>query len=157
MKMPTPTATQQLAASLAKYDPAIAATAKGALARLRKRLPGAVELAYDNYNALAVGFGPSDRASDVILSIALYPRWVTLFFLHGARLPDPKKLLRGNGARVRHIVLKEPADISSRDVEALIAAAVKLSPKPIDATQRRQLIIKSVSAKQRPRRPARRG
>jgi hypothetical protein len=148
-----PTPAQQLATFLKKYDPAVAVVARGALARLRKRLPGAMELVYDNYNALAIGFGPSERASEVVLSIALYPRWVTLFFLHGARLADPKKLLKGGGARVRHIVLRAAADIGSKDIEALIRAALKLGLRPIDPHQRRQLIIKSVSAKQRPRRP----
>jgi hypothetical protein len=147
------TPARQLAAGLAKYEPSVAASAKGALSRLRKRLPGAVELVYDNYNALAVGFGPSERASEVIVSIALYPRWVTLFFLQGVRLPDPQQLLKGSGSRVRHIVLREPADIESPGIEALIRVAAKLSAKPIEAAQRRRLIIKSISKKQRSRRP----
>jgi hypothetical protein len=148
-----PTPAQQLARFLKKYDPAVAAVARGALARLRKRLPGAMELVYDNYNALAIGFGPSQRASEVVISIALYPRWVTLFFLHGARLADPKKILKGSGTRVRHIVLHAAADIGSKDIQALISAALKLAGDPIEGRQRRQLIIKSVSNKQRPRRP----
>jgi hypothetical protein len=148
-----PTPAQQLASFLKKYDPAVATVARGALARLRRRLPGAMELVYDNYNALAIGFGPSQRASEAIISIALYPRWVTLFFLYGARLADPKKILKGSGTRVRHIVLRAAADIGSKDIEALISAALKLAGQPIDHRQRRQLIIKSVSAKQRPRRP----
>jgi hypothetical protein len=148
------TPARQLAACLAKYEPSVAASAKGALRRLRKRLPGAVELVYDNYNALAVGFGPSERASEVIVSIALYPRWVTLFFLYGVRLPDPQQLLKGRGSRVRHIVLREPADLESPGIEALIGAAAKQSAKPIEAAQRRRLIIKSISKKQRSRRPA---
>src|SRR5215470_12483912 len=152
--MPTPAAAKQLAGFLAKYDPAVASVAKAALTRLRKRLPGAVELVYDNYNALAVGFGPSERASEVIFSIAVYPRWVSLFFLQGARLSDPHGLLQGKGNRVRHIVLSKAAEISSPEIESLIAAALKSAAKSIDGKQRRQLIIKSVSAKQRPRRPA---
>jgi hypothetical protein len=147
------TPAQQLATLLKKYDPAVAAVARGALARLRKRLPGAMELVYDNYNALAIGFGPSQRASEVVISIALYPRWVTLFFLHGAQLSDPRNILKGSGTRVRHIVLRAAADIGSKDIETLISAALKLAGQPIDPRQRRQLIIKSVSAKQRPRRP----
>ena len=57
------TPARQWAAFLSKYDPAIAGVAKAALARLRKYVPGAVELVYDNYNALVVGFGPSEHAS----------------------------------------------------------------------------------------------
>jgi hypothetical protein len=144
---------QQLAGFLAKYDPAVAAVARGTLARLRKRLRGATEIVYDNYNALAIGFGPGERASEAIISIAVYPRWVSLFFLQGARLEDPAKLLKGKGARVRHIVLGEARDIDSADVDALISAALKAAARPIDPKAKRQLIIKSISAKQRPRRP----
>jgi hypothetical protein len=151
--MPPKTPAKQLAGFLAKFEPRVAAAARAALSQLRKRLPGAMELVYDNYNALAIGFGPSQRASEVVISIALYPRWVTLFFLHGARLADPRKILKGSGTRVRHIVLRAAADIGSKDIEALICAALKLAGQPIDRRQRRQLIIKSVSAKQRPRRP----
>jgi hypothetical protein len=60
--MPTKTPAQQLAGFLAKFEPRVAASARAALSRLRKRLPGAIELVYDNYNALAIGFGPSDKA-----------------------------------------------------------------------------------------------
>src|SRR5580700_7763599 len=116
---------KQLAAFLAKFEPDVATIAKGALARLRKRLPGAYELVYDNYNALAVAFSPRDTSSAAIFSIAVYPRWVSLFFAQGARLPDPKKLLQGGGNRMRHIVLSSPHDICDPDVEALIRAALK--------------------------------
>ena len=149
---PKKTPTQELAGFLAKYDPAVATIARAALARLRKRLPGATEIVYDNYNALAVGFGPGDRSSEAIISIAVYPRWVSLFFLQGARLNDPAKLLKGSGTKVRHIVLSGVRDIGSADVDALIAAALAAALRPIDPKAKRRLIIKSVSVKQRPRR-----
>ena len=60
---------RQLASFLGKYDPAIAARARASIALMRKRLSTATELVYDNYNALAIGFGPSDRASEAIFSI----------------------------------------------------------------------------------------
>src|SRR3981081_2754442 len=96
----------QLAGFLAKYTPEIAALAKDIRAKMRKRLPGAFELVYDNYNALAIGFGPSERTSDAIFSIALFPRWVSLCFLQGAGLLDPHKLLKGKGKQARHIVVR---------------------------------------------------
>ncbi len=138
---------------LALYDPAIARTARGVLARLRKQLPGAVELVYDNYNALVVGFGATERASDAVLSVALYPRWVTLFFLDGRKLVDPKGLLEGDGKQVRRITLAGAADVESAAVRALIRQAVRAASPPIDAHGKRRMIIKSVSKQQRPRRP----
>lgn len=144
---------QALAGFLAKFDPAIATVARGALTRLRKRLPGATELVYDNYNALAIGFGPGPKTSEAIVSIAVYPRWVSLFFLRGARLKDPDGILKGSGTTARHIVLRRASDIGSREVDALITAALAASSRPIDPKAKRKLIIKSVSARQRPRRP----
>jgi hypothetical protein len=137
-----------------KYTPEVGATARAALARLRERVPGAVELVYDNYNALAIGFAASERASDVVVSLALYPRWVSLFFLQGAQLPDPRKVLRGGGKIVRHVVLKSADDLDEPTIRELIAHALELAPKKFDATSQARIVIKSVSAKQRPRRPA---
>jgi hypothetical protein len=141
---------RQLNDLLAKYTPEVRAVAKSALARLRGLIPGAVELIYDNYNALAIGFGPNDRASDAIISVALYPRWVNLFFLHGAKLPDPAGILKGSGSRVRHVVLERPDEIDEPEVLALIHAAIEQSAQPFPA--RRKVIVKSISANQRPRR-----
>ncbi len=142
----------QLDGFIDRYAPEIGATARAALARMRARLPGAIELVYDNYNALAIGFSPTERASDVIFSIALYPRWVSLFFLRGAELSDPQKLLQGSGKVARHIVLEDAAVLDKPAVRALMAQALKRSAKPIDRKAQGRIVIKSISAKQRPRR-----
>jgi hypothetical protein len=145
---------EQLAGFIARYAPEIGALAHAVLAKMRARLPGAIELVYDNYNALAIGFGPSERTSDVIFSIALYPRWVSLFFFDGVGLPDPQKLLKGSGKTVRHIVLETAADLDKPAVRALMKHALERADKPLDKANRSRIIIKSISAKQRPRRPA---
>ena len=138
---------------MARYRPEIAQLGRAALATLRARLPGAVEMVYDNYNALVIGFSPNERPSDAILSIALYPRWINLYFLQGATdLPDPERLLRGSGNVVRSIRLTAAADLDKPAVRALIAAALAQADPPIDPTKRRRLIIRSVSSKRRPRR-----
>jgi hypothetical protein len=144
-----------LASFLAKYTPEIVALAGAVLDKMRERLPGAIELVYDNYNALVIGFGPTERASDAIFSIALYPRWVNLFFLHGADLPDPQKLLKGNGKVVRSITLKDAAVLDRPAVQALMTTALARATLPFDDTQPGRMVIKSISPKQRPRRPAR--
>ena len=145
---------QQLDVFLDRYTDAIASDMRRALRYLRRRVPGATELVYDNYNALAVGFGPGERASEAVLSLVAYPRWVSLFFLQGAGLPDPAKLLKGSGTRVRHIVLTTPDVLVATDVDALIAAALRSARVTIDPAGKRTMIIKSVAARQRPRRPA---
>ncbi len=145
---------EQLTGFIGKYTPEIGVLAQTVLVKMRARLPGAIELVYDNYNALVIGFGPTERASDLIFSIALYPRWVSLFFTQGAGLPDPQKLLKGSGKIFRHIVLKEATDLDKPAVQALMAGALKRSAKPLDNTLPDRIVIKSISAKQRPRRPA---
>jgi hypothetical protein len=124
------------------------------LAKLRQLVPNAVEMVYDNYNALIVGFCPGMRPSEAILSIALMPRWITLCFLQGRGLPDPEKRLRGDGNIVRSVRLENGAKtLDQPDVRTLIGEALQRAKVPIPARQKRQFLIKSVSAKQRPRRP----
>ncbi len=79
---------------------------------------------------------------------------LTLCFLKGAKLSDPKKLLRGGGNIVRNIHLTSPAQIDEPDVMDLVQQAIAAAapPFPGDGTGLRT-IIKSISAKQRPRRP----
>jgi hypothetical protein len=150
----TELAEAQLDGFLAKFLPDVENTARQALKKTRAYLPGAIELVYDNYNALAIGFGPTERASDAIFSIALYPRWVSFFFLlNGTKLRDPQRYLKGSGNQVRHIVLESAEMLDDPIVQDLMEQALELSPRQIDAAQPRRLIIKSVSAKQRPRQP----
>ena len=144
----------QLAGFIARYTPEIGARAEAALAKMRERLPGAIELVYDNYNALAIGFSPTEKTSDAIFSIALFPRWVSLFFLQGGtNLPDPHNLLQGSGKQVRHIVLKDAATLDQPAVQELITSALERAARPLDGSKPGRLVIKSVSEKQRPRRP----
>ena len=155
----SPDGQKQLDSFLDKYDPEIAAFARRALAKMRKLVPGAIEMVYDNYNWLVIGFGPSERPSEAIFSIVLPPGRVSLCFLQGAGLPDPAQRLEGSGNVVRNIRLYEAGKADGKvldDPEVLTLMNVALNrakvPMPIGA--RRKLIIRSVSAKQRPRRPS---
>ena len=140
---------------ISKYSPEVAAEGRAALTKMRRLVPGAVELVYDNYNWLVVGICPSERASDAVLSLVFAPRWITLCFLqNGPELRDPNGLLRGSGKRVRNIRLESAKDLDKPAVRSLIEEALARSRVPIDGTGRGPIVIRSVSAKQRPRRPA---
>lgn len=145
---------QQLAAFIAKFDPAIGRLVRAARSALRQRLPTAIELVYDNYNALAIGFATTERTSDVIVSLAVYARGVNLYFMYGARLPDPHRLLQGGGNQGRFIRLERAATLEEPSIEALLRAAVRLARSPLPSSGRGRTIIRSVSRRQRPRRPA---
>ena len=145
---------RQLAGFIAKFDPAVATLTRAALQILRARFPTAVTLVYDNYAALAIGFGPNERASEAIISLAVYARGVNLYFIQGAILPDPLGLLQGSGNQGRYIRLRRAAQINDPGVEALLRAAEREGDTPLPAKGRGYTVIKSISAKQRPRRPS---
>ena len=139
---------------IGRFSEKVAAQARAAVSAMRRRLPGAMVLVYDNYNALAIGFGANDRVSGIVFSIAVYPRWVSLFFSAGTQLDDPHGLLKGQGARVRHIVLTETELLDDPRVIALMDQALVLASPAIRPGGKGEVLIKSVSAWQRPRRPA---
>jgi hypothetical protein len=143
----------QLAMFMARYSPDVVHTAKGALSALRKRFAGTQELVYDNYNALVVAWSPTGRVSEVICSIALYPRWVNLFFMQGAKLKDPTKRLRGT-AKIKNVILESAKTLDEPAVRALLASALDVAIVAPRGTAKPVTIIKSISAKQRPRKPA---
>ena len=158
MKSPAPSVastasgSKQLATFIAKFDPKVAKLIRACRAEMRKLLPTAIELVYDNYNFFVIGYASTERASDAILSIAAAANGVGLAFLHGASLPDPKKLLLGSGKQNRFIRLPTIETLRSLDVLALIRAAVGQAKTPLPATGGGYTVIKSISAKQRPRR-----
>lgn len=143
----------QVASFLAKYSPAIEAQLTDARRRLRGFFPRGFELVFDNYNALVFGISPTERASDAFLSIAGYPKWVTLFFLHGTSLSDPNGLLEGQGKQIRSIRLADPSQMNEPEVEALIAQAVLPHQPTLLTAPALATIVKTAVAKQRPRRP----
>ena len=149
------TAQAQLNGFMSKYTPAVAKEGRAVVAKMRKLLPGATQMVYDNWNFLVVGFGPSERVSDAVLSVAFAPRWIVLCFLqNGPKLPDPTKILRGSGNVVRNVRLMKATDFDTPAVRALVKAALATARVPIPKSGRGPLITKSISAKQRPRRPA---
>ncbi len=151
----TSPAEEQLDTFLAKYTPAIQKQARAMRRKMQARFPHAFEMVYDNYNALVIGYCPTHRPSEAIFSLALLPDHVSLCFLQGAgKLSDPKKVLQGSGNTARHIKMKRPEELDLPDVKALIKEAEQHAVKPFDKNVKGLLVIRSISAKQRPRRPA---
>jgi hypothetical protein len=150
--MTTVTPASELAKLVANYSPEIARAFTVARRKMRAFVPRGYELVYENYNALAIGYGPGQKASHAILSIVAYPRWVTLFFLYGANLKDPKSILDGTGSRVRSIRLQSPNDLDGPDVQQLIAQALATHAEALAKCPRLTLVIRSVASKRRARR-----
>jgi hypothetical protein len=142
---------KQLDGFIAKFDPANQKLIRAVRKALQKKFRRANELVYDNYNFFVIGYGPSERPSEAVLSMAAGANGVGLCFLYGASLPDPKKILLGSGNQTRFIRLENVGVLKRPEVQALIDAAVAYSKVPFPASGRGKLIIRSISAKQRPR------
>ena len=135
-----------------KFEPDRQTLIRAIRRKLRKRFPTGTELAYDNYNFFVIGYSPTERPSDAIVSIAAAANGVGLCFIQGARLPDPQKVLVGSGKQTRFIRLPSAAVLDRPEVKALLAAAAADSKTAFPLRGRGKLVIRSVSSKQRPRR-----
>jgi hypothetical protein len=145
-------AERQVQGFIAKFEPRHQALIRAVRKALRQRFRTAYELAYDNYNFFVLGYGPTERPSDCVVSIAAGANGVGLCFIHGAHLPDPDRLLLGSGTQTRFIRIESASVLLRPAVKALMAAAVVRAKTPFPARGSGTLIVRSVSAKQRPRR-----
>src|ERR1051325_11607463 len=94
-------AEERVAGFIAKFEPKHQALIRAVRRALRRRVSPAFEFVYDNYNFLVFWYGPSERPSDAVLSIAAGAKGVSLCFLHGAKLADPQRVLLGSGKQTR--------------------------------------------------------
>ena len=148
----TRNAEDQLRSFIAKFEPNHQRVIRAVRRVLRREFPAANELVYDNYNFFVIGYSPTERPSDSIFSIAAASNGISLCFIHGATLPDPKKLLIGAGKQTRFLRLESAGVLDRPEVKSLFSHAVAQSKAPMPTRGRGRLIIRSVSAKQRPRR-----
>jgi hypothetical protein len=151
-KSPAPEA--QLRSFIARFGATEQKLMRSVRTALRKRLPTANELVYDYNHSVVIGYSPTDRGIESILSISLLADGVRLYLMNGPQLPDPKRLLLGTGKQVRFIQIEAARRLSHPDVKALIAAAVDRATVPLASKGKGSLVIKSEGTK-RARRSAR--
>ncbi|HEY1677421.1 MAG TPA: hypothetical protein VGG04_06945 [Candidatus Sulfotelmatobacter sp.] len=145
---------QQLKNFIAKFEPKHQALIRALRKELRQRFPTANELVYDNYNFFVIGYCSTERPSDCFVSIAAAANGAGISFYYGARLADPNKLLVGSGSQNRFLRLDSAKVLDRPEVEELLQAAADYGKNPLAKAVRGRLIIRSISAKQRPRRRA---
>ncbi|MBV9149012.1 MAG: hypothetical protein JO024_04045 [Candidatus Eremiobacteraeota bacterium] len=119
---------------------------------MRACLPDAIELVYDNYYALVIGFSPTERPSDARFSIVVYPDHVSLCFLRGATLPDPQRLLKGNGKVVRHIRVDAAGILGEPSVQMLMDLATEGWNEMSTPAPGSRVVIRAIAKRQHPRR-----
>ncbi|MDX6385019.1 MAG: hypothetical protein QOK48_2592 [Blastocatellia bacterium] len=110
---------------LKPYDREIRDLALELRALVLEEMAPCYENIYDAYNAVAIGYGTSDRLRDGIFHIAVYTKHVNLGFNEGATLEDPKGILQGSGNQIRHIPMKSIQDIKRPVVRSYIRRARK--------------------------------
>jgi hypothetical protein len=134
--------TSELDRIIAKQAPAMVKLTKDVLAKLRPRFPGAVELVYDKPRGMVLGFCADEHASNVINSIAVYSKWINLYFFEGDTLPDPEGLLRGEGGVVRNIKVTTADDLDRPAVKALMAEALRRARPKLNPKAKRRVVIR---------------
>ena len=98
---------------------AVAAVARATRALLLELLPDATETV-DGGDA---GYGYGGGYAGLVFVLTPTSRGVTLGVYDGATLDDPAGLLRGRGARHRHLALVTPDDLLRPDLRDLLARA----------------------------------
>jgi hypothetical protein len=116
--------------------------------------PETNELIYDNYNAVAFGWSPTDKAGDVFCSVAVFADHVNFGFNRGVDIEDPANMLLGDGSQYRYVKIKHKDDFEEWYMKQLLADAYKNSiaaMKPQKSPVKGQTIVKSISpVKRRP-------
>jgi hypothetical protein len=143
---------KQLRTFIAKFAPEHQRVIRNARRILRARFPTATELVYDNYNFFVIGYSSTGRPSDSVVSIAAAANGVGICFIYGAKLPDPDGLLKGSGKQTRFLRLTDGSELKDSEVEALLVAADQQARIPMKEVGKARLVIRAISAKQRPRR-----
>jgi hypothetical protein len=143
---------KRLSEFIDKFDLSNAKLIRQCRVALRRLMPTAIEMVYDNYNFFVIGFCTTPRASDCIVSIAAAANGVGISFYHGSTLADPDRLLQGSGKQNRFIRVPSIKTLRSAEVVALIQAAIMQAKVPLALKGAGGTVIQSVSGKQRPRR-----
>jgi len=116
--------------------------------------PQTNELIYDNYNALAFGWSPTDRVGHTFCSIAVgrTSNNVHFGFYWGSEISDPDKILLGEGNQYRYILVPDKNKFPKAYIKKLVREAYANSLEKVKDKKQimnGQTIVKSISTKKR--------
>ena len=116
--------------------------------------PKTNELIYDNYNAVAFGWSPTDRVGHTFCSIAVGRSSgnVHFGFYWGSEIADPRSMLLGNGNQYRYILVTNTKEFPKTYMKQLLKDAYANSLAKVK--DKKQLIegktiVKSISTAKR--------
>lgn len=116
--------------------------------------PQSNELIYDNFNAVAFGWSPTDRLGHTFCSISVgrSSKNVHFGFYWGSELSDPDKILLGEGNQYRYILVKDKTKFPKAYIKKLLKEAYNNSLAKIKDEKQivnGKTIVKSISEKKR--------
>ena len=149
-------AEQQLKGFIVKFEPKHLALIRSLRKAFRKRFPSANELVYNYSKFFVIGYSPTGRGFESVISIVRGADGVRLYFNQGPQLPDPKKILLGSGKQTRFIRIESPKTLILPEVEALLEKTIDRAKIPFRPSGPGKLIIKSSAATRQPRRKPKR-
>ena len=114
----------QLLGFLAAYDRPIADLALALREVILEEVPDASESIYQVYT-VAIWFGFSGKMKDMFCYIATNARHINLGFPRGSTLPDPNRVLEGEGKAMRHIKFASTAELERNYVRRYIQASIE--------------------------------
>jgi hypothetical protein len=116
--------------------------------------PQTNELIYDNYNALAFGWSPTDKVGHTFCSIAVgrTSKNIHFGFYWGSQISDPKNILLGEGNQYRYILVKKIDEFPKAYIKKLVKDAYENSVSKVKDPKQflnGQTITKSISQAKR--------
>ena len=120
---PPESPTRALAEFLQPYDPAVKALALGLRKLVISEVAPCRETLFRTSYTVAFLYSASTRVSEGFCHISVHRQHVNLAFMRGSQLPDPNRLLEGDGAWMRHIHVRVPADLERPELRTLVRAA----------------------------------
>ena len=87
--------------------------------------PNTNELIYDNYNALAFGWSPTEKVGHTFCSIAVgrTSKNIHFGFYWGSEIADPEKKLIGEGNQYRYFLVKDQKSFPKTYMKKLVKEA----------------------------------
>lgn len=101
---------------------------------VRENMPGATELMAHG----VPGYSASQSSHDRVVYIYPHSNWVNLGFFFGSDLPDPQKLLTGDGIRMRHVKIRHKNEVTNPAISELIRKAWEKAPGDMERIRKKK-------------------
>lgn len=130
---------------LTRYDAKVQKLALAARKLILEEAPQVSEFIYEVYT-IADHFSFTERPGDAFVFTTTHANWVNLGFNFGALLPDPDRLLEGEGKLIRHVRIAQTGDLEAASVRELVRDAMAQAERPEGEARKPQAVIHRAQA-----------